>query len=794
MYYRVFSFIGIFLSSLIGNGFAQSKSETFQRETACAPNVKAVELTLVKQKSEIRKEEESSVLLQLRALRSVSNVTVNFNFSKGLKAVPALREVKIAKIDSGKVEAIPLPITALKEGLQSVRIEVKGKMKNQFAKGDVDFQTGDELGMLFNEQTKNFELETSFESMTKAYRVWNLVPEETLRARGHSIVFQQQMFDSNFQQAKPVEPIIKRMKSLNHKAAFTEVTFEEDTNNTSLEKGKSKTFSTNTVQSQVCVTVTGNLYYENSGGQYVPLPNATVDIWEEDTFSDDYLTSTITDQSGHFSVSLCDNDGLGDSHLELYAILATANDRVRVLNYTQPGESYGFNAFWWATGVIETGGGTVDYGNLLISSDVLNRGGAKIFDNIQRAWSASVARGFNPSYTPVVYPAPTSQCDGSSCYSYQTFPSTSLGAIYLQSGEWLNGNEDIAYHEYGHALMHRAYADAWHPNTDGGNHNQLTQPVGFAWNEGWATFYTQVVNNDGSYNTVSGSFNLEDISWMNGYPTGDVNEWRVAQAMTDLYDTYVDGNDQSVIAFNKFISTMQSNNSNSLTEFWNQLKNSLSVADKYYGSRSLIYNTIPVTQETVPPLSISISGPSLIFHPTIKGQTNTYTWSANITGGASPFAYQWKHNSTIVGTGSVYSLTLGYAGSGGNPIQWTLGLTITDAIAQAANATKPITEGYEMRKRGDLVEQLPNEFSLSQNMPNPFNPSTIISYALPEGSFVSIKIYNSLGEEITTLVNDYKAAGLHSINWSATNLSSGLYFYRIQAGKFSTTKKMLLTK
>ncbi len=802
--------IGSFLLTSTACSLGKWGTETSEERTTCAPNMKAVRLEIVKQKTKIQKGEESTVLLLIHALRSVTNVTVAFDFSKGLKTVAATREVKIAKIDSGRVEVIPLPITVLRDELQSVKIEVKGKMRNPFANMDVDFHTGEEVGMLYNEQTKNFEIETSFETMTNAYRVWNLLPEDTLRARGRLIVFKREVFDSNFQQAKPVGPQTKRMKSLNHKAAFTEISFEDSTN-TSLKNEKSKTLSTNSVQSRVCVTVTGTLYYENSSGEYVPLPNATVDIWEDDTFSDDYLTSTITNQNGHFSVSLCDDDGIFDSHLEIYAILATINDRVGVLNYTQPGGPNGFNPFWWATWVIETGGGTVDYGNLLIGGDVLNRGGAKIFDNAQRAWSASVARGFNPSYTPIVYPSPTSQCGGSSCYSFQTFPGTSLGAIYLQSGDWLNGNEDIAYHEYGHALMHRAFANVWYPNTGDGNHNQVTQPAGFAWSEGWATFYTQVVNNDSYYNTVQGYFNLEDRSWMNGYPSGDVNEWRVAQAMTDLYDTNVDGDDQGSIAFNKFISTMQSNNSNSLTEFWDQLKNSLTSWEKYYGSRSLIYNSIFVTQDPLPVFAVSISGPT---HLTIN-QTGTYT--ATPSNGVFPYTYQWY--AMEVGSGGTISpLTVSpnrppvgywYATGTDSPTlnfadSWDFELkcVVTDAASHSATSNilyvsaggSANVAAKNVTQSAAIVQEIPNEYSLGQNYPNPFNPSTQILFGLCEPIHVRLIVYDMLGREVARLADEQMEAGYHSVIWNANNVSSGIYIYRLSAGNFVQVKRMLMMK
>jgi hypothetical protein len=89
---------------------------------------------------------------------------------------------------------------------------------------------------------------------------------------------------------------------------------------------------------------------------------------------------------------------------------------------------------------------------------------------------------------------------------------------------------------------------------------------------------------------------------------------------------------------------------------------------------------------------------------------------------------------------------------------------------------------------------LPNSFSLSQNYPNPFNPTTLIQYSIPKSSAVSIKIYNLLGQEVATLVNQQQKAGNYSVNFNASRLASGIYMYRIQAGSFTSTKKMTLLK
>jgi hypothetical protein len=89
---------------------------------------------------------------------------------------------------------------------------------------------------------------------------------------------------------------------------------------------------------------------------------------------------------------------------------------------------------------------------------------------------------------------------------------------------------------------------------------------------------------------------------------------------------------------------------------------------------------------------------------------------------------------------------------------------------------------------------LPRDYYLAQSYPNPFNPIATIEYGLPEDIFVIIKIYDILGRAIAILVNEHKSAGSYKAHWDAKNQPSGMYFYKIQAGKFRETKKMLLLK
>ncbi|RKY93585.1 MAG: hypothetical protein DRQ01_04420, partial [Ignavibacteriae bacterium] len=88
----------------------------------------------------------------------------------------------------------------------------------------------------------------------------------------------------------------------------------------------------------------------------------------------------------------------------------------------------------------------------------------------------------------------------------------------------------------------------------------------------------------------------------------------------------------------------------------------------------------------------------------------------------------------------------------------------------------------------------PGSFLLAQNYPNPFNPTTTIKFQIPELSFVTLKVYDVLGSEITTLVSEEKTMGRYEVEFNAITLPSGIYFYRLQAGDFVETKKMMLLK
>ncbi|NWG29747.1 MAG: T9SS type A sorting domain-containing protein [Ignavibacteriaceae bacterium] len=91
-------------------------------------------------------------------------------------------------------------------------------------------------------------------------------------------------------------------------------------------------------------------------------------------------------------------------------------------------------------------------------------------------------------------------------------------------------------------------------------------------------------------------------------------------------------------------------------------------------------------------------------------------------------------------------------------------------------------------------ETFPTQFVLEQNYPNPFNPSTKITWQSPVGSYQTLKVYDILGNEVATLVDEFKPAGSYEVEFNASNLSSGTYFYQLQSGSFIESKKMILLK
>jgi hypothetical protein len=146
----------------------------------------------------------------------------------------------------------------------------------------------------------------------------------------------------------------------------------------------------------------------------------------------------------------------------------------------------------------------------------------------------------------------------------------------------------------------------------------------------------------------------------------------------------------------------------------------------------------------------------------------------------------WDGNSTVMST-TAANMTWHYHVDGSS------GCSMTGGSAQA---TRPnlCMEINLMVGNNNQASELPKTFSLSQNYPNPFNPVTQIKYTVPKTSMVKMIIYDAIGREVITLVNDVKVPGNYSVPFDASNLASGVYFYKMETSDFTDVKKMVVLK
>jgi hypothetical protein len=164
----------------------------------------------------------------------------------------------------------------------------------------------------------------------------------------------------------------------------------------------------------------------------------------------------------------------------------------------------------------------------------------------------------------------------------------------------------------------------------------------------------------------------------------------------------------------------------------------------------------------------------------------------------------WAVGGTIGGSGGNQHTTILHTTDGGanwqiqNPPSTStlLGVNfvdVNDGWAVGVDGTV-LTTSNPLTIEPPSLTPSPSRFTLSQNYPNPFNPTTTIEYSIPERELVQLKVYNVLGQEVKTLVNSYEKPGTYKINFDASDLSTGIYYYRIEAGDYKQVRKMILIR
>jgi predicted GH43/DUF377 family glycosyl hydrolase len=195
-----------------------------------------------------------------------------------------------------------------------------------------------------------------------------------------------------------------------------------------------------------------------------------------------------------------------------------------------------------------------------------------------------------------------------------------------------------------------------------------------------------------------------------------------------------------------------------------------------------------------------VSGPAVVrvgktFYMFYAGSTDAATVKFAIGLATSQDGIHWAR----YGTGPILTVGTGWEGAAignlsvlyrnGTFLMWYSALSSLTGHWELGYATSPlVTLGVGKTKA------IPDAFALEQNFPNPFNPSTTIRYDLPNRAHVTLSIYNTVGQQVATLVNESQEAGSHAMRLDGRDLASGVYFYRLQAGEYTQTKKLVLLR
>jgi len=357
------------------------------------------------------------------------------------------------------------------------------------------------------------------------------------------------------------------------------------------------------------------------------------------------------------------------------------------------------------------------------------------------------------------------------------------------SGEYWARSSDVIYHEYTHNVIYHIYGDWIDPYP----YDWYSQA--FAMDEGLADYFACTKNNDDIQGESVGvnRYLSNSYSWVS-----TLGPWRNGQVIGGAcWDvrSEVDSTIADNLTFRALQVTPHADN------FQDFLYNMLIVNENNYSGA--------YTDEIIDAFdnhNITVPIPSAPQNLSVTESANEYallSWTANTEPdlkeyniyrkGGSPFV-DW----TMVATSSTNSyedLEVTTTYSHGDDFFYKV--TAVDDYNLESNYSNTVEIEARLEKQmidDEIVEEAPKVYALNSNYPNPFNPTTQISYQIPNDGFVNLTIYNSLGQEVAVLVDQQQSIGRYTVQFNANNLSSGIYFYRIASGEFNSVKKMLLVR
>jgi hypothetical protein len=263
--------------------------------------------------------------------------------------------------------------------------------------------------------------------------------------------------------------------------------------------------------------------------------------------------------------------------------------------------------------------------------------------------------------------------------------------------------------------------------------------------------------------------NISALYYSNSMDAGTT--WSLNERLSDYFDPHVGWPQQQKMG--DYFHMVSDNNGANLA--W---------AATFNGEQDVYYSYI--ADSTIVPVEL------LSFSASLAANVVTLSWSTATELNNNGFEIERSSDKTNW-------RTIGFRegkGTTSEPEQYSYSDILTDVVSSKLYYRLKQVDFNGSFKYLDIVEVeiAPSEFSISQNYPNPFNPTTTIKYQVPELSIITLKLYDVLGNEIVTLINEEKQAGNYKIEFNGTGLPSGIYFYQLKAGNFVETKKMSLLK